>query len=158
MRRILLALTTVLLGLSFANGQATPSSRYKFDHAEYLQAVASGGKKSAHAVKGSLTFEADKKCVDFLDAKGTPAFSVKYDAISSILYEQTSTPRYAAAIIISPLFLLSREKKHFLTFHYSEVGGASQFAIVRLDKSNAREAVAAAEAQTGTAVERVEEK
>ena len=62
------------------------------------------------------------------------------------------------AVIISPLFLLSNAKKHYLTIQYADEAGAGKYAIVHLDKKNAREAVACAEAQTGKQVEQIDEK
>jgi hypothetical protein len=148
----------VFLGSSFAFARTTEKRTNAFDRAEYMQATAAGQKKAAPAVKGTLSFETEKKSVDFLDEKGSPAFSIKYDSIKSILYEKTSKPRYAEAILISPLFILSHSKKHFLTIQYTDTSGAGQFVIVHLDKKNVREAVAFAEAQTGKKVEQVEEK
>jgi len=158
MKKILTVLSALLLACLISQGKEKQNDSSKFDHAEYMQATASGQKKAAPAVKGTLTFDAEKKSVDFLDQKGDPAFSVKYDSIKSILYEKTSTPRYAEALLISPLFIFSHSKKHFLTIQYTDTTGAGQFVIVHLDKKNAREAVALAEAQTGKRVEQVEEK
>lgn len=62
--------------------------------------------------------------MDFLDEKGASTFSIKYDTIKNILYEKTSTPRYAEAVLISPLFLFSHSKKHFLTIQYTDTSGA----------------------------------
>jgi hypothetical protein len=158
MKRIPSVVGAVLLACSIVQAKDAPSTFGKFDHAEYMQATASGQKKAAPAVKGALSFDAEKKCVDFVDEKGAPAFSIKYDSIKTILYEKTSKPRYAEAILISPLFLFSHSKKHFLTIQYSDAAGTGQFVIVHLDKKNAREVVALAEAQTGKKVEQVEEK
>lgn len=158
MKRILTVCTSILLLCSIARGKDKQNDANKFDHAEYMQATASGQKKAAPAVKRTLSFDTEKKSVNFLDQKGAPAFSIQYDSIKSILYEKTSTPRYAEAVIISPLFLFSRSKKHFLTIQYTDAAGSGQFVIVHLDKKNAREAVAVAEAQTGKKVEQVEEK
>ncbi len=158
MKKILTVLSALLLACLISQGKEKQNDSSKFDHSEYMQATAAGQKKAAPAVKGTLTFDAEKKSVDFLDQKGDPAFSVKYDSIKSILYEKTSTPRYAEALLISPLFIFSHSKKHFLTIQYTDTTGAGQFVIVHLDKKNAREAVALAEAQTGKRVEQVEEK
>lgn len=158
MKRILTALIVVLIACSIGQGKEKQKESNKFDHAEYMQATAAGQKKAAPAVKGNLTFDTEKKNVDFIDQKGASAFSIKYDSIKTILYEKTSKPRYAEAILISPLFILSHSKKHFLTIQYTDASGAMQFVIVHLDKKNAREAVAVAEAQTGKKVEQVEEK
>jgi hypothetical protein len=47
---------------------------------------------------------------------GAPVFSTKYNAMKTILFERTSKPRYAEAVLISPFFLFSHSKKPFLTF------------------------------------------
>jgi hypothetical protein len=158
MKRIPLFVGAVLLVCSIAPARDTSNNANNFDRAEYMQATATGQKKAAPAVKGTLSFDAEKRSVDFLDQKRAPAFSIKFESIKAILYEQTSKPRYAEAILISPLFIFSHSKKHFLTIQYTDTAGVGQFVIVHLDKKNAREVVAAAEAQTGKRVERVEEK
>lgn len=84
--------------------------------------------------------------------------SIRYDAIKIMTYEKSSKPRMAEAVLIPPLFLLSNSKKHYLTFQYTDETGQSNYAIVHLDKKNAREAAACAEAQTGKEVEQVDEK
>jgi hypothetical protein len=63
-----------------------------------------------------------------------------------------------AAILVSPFFLFSHSKKHYLTIQYTDDAGTGQFVSIHLDKKNAREAVATAEASTGKKVEREEEK
>lgn len=68
------------------------------------------------------------------------------------------SPRYTEAVVISPMFLLSHSKKYYLTIKYTDATGAGQYVIVRLDKKNAKQAVATAEAQIGKKVDRVEEK
>ena len=104
MKKTLAVLAAALLPFSVITAEAAEKKANTFDHAEYMQATSAGQKKAAPAVKGTLWFDAEAKRVDFLDQKGTPAFSIKYDAIKSILYEKTSTPRYAEAVLISPLF------------------------------------------------------
>jgi hypothetical protein len=42
----------------------------KFDHAEYMKPKTEGQKKDDHPVRGSVSFDKDKKTVEFLDAKG----------------------------------------------------------------------------------------
>jgi hypothetical protein len=130
----------------------------KFDHAEYLKPKTEGQKKDDHPVKGSIAFDQDKKTVEFLDEKGVAVITIPGDRIKSMLYEQTSKPRYAEAILISPFFLFTHSKKHFLTIQYTDAEGQGTFAMIHLDKSNARDIVAAAEADTGKKVERTEEK
>jgi len=158
MKKTLAIFCAVLFTCSLSFGAKTEKKSNTFDHAEYMQATAAGQKKAAPSVKGALSFDGEKRCVDFVDEKGAPAFSIKYDSIKNILYEQTSKPRYAEAILISPLFIFAHSKKHFLTIQYTDAAGTGQFVIVHLDKKNARGAVASAEAQTGKKVEQIEEK
>jgi len=130
----------------------------KFDHAEYLRPKTEGQKKDDHPVKGSISFDREKKTVEFADEKGVSVVSIPDDKIKSILYEKTSKPRYAEALLISPFFLLAHTKKHFLTIQYTDTDGQGKFAMIHMDKGNARDIVAAAEAETGKKVERAEEK
>ena len=130
----------------------------KFDHAEYLKPKTEGQKKDDHPVKGSISFDKEKKTVEFADEKGVSVVSIPDDKVKSILYEKTSKPRYAEAILISPFFLFTHSKKHFLTIQYTDADGQGKFAMIHLDKGNARDVVAAAEAETGKRVERAEEK
>ena len=130
----------------------------KFDHAEYLKPKTEGQKKDDHPVKGSISFDRDKKMVEFADEKGVSVVSIPDDKIKSILYEKTSKPRYAEALLISPFFLFTHSKKHFLTIQYTDTDGQGKFAMIHLDKGNSRDVVAAAEAETGKKVERAEEK
>jgi len=137
---------------------STTLAATKFDHAEYMKPKTEGQKKDEHPVKGSIAFDKDKKTVDFLDKKGAAVVSIPDDKIKSMLYEQTSKPRYAEAILISPFFLLTHSKKHFLTIQYTDTDGQGKYAMVHMDKGNAQDIVAAAEAETGKKVERSEEK
>jgi hypothetical protein len=130
----------------------------KFDHAEYMKPKTEGQKKDDHPVKGSVSFDKEKKTVEFLDEKGALVISIPNDKIKSILYEKTSKPRYAEALLISPFFLFTHSKKHFLTIQYMDANGQGKFAMIHMDKGNARDIVAAAEAETGKTVDRSEEK
>jgi hypothetical protein len=152
MFRKLSVMCWVALALALAMAD-TCSAQTIFDHAEYLKAAVEGQKKD-QPMKGSLSFDSEKKTVGFLDHDGSVEFAIPYPAITDVLYEEASRPRYAEAVLISPLFLLTSSKKHFLTIHYASDTGAGQFVIVRLDKKNYRNILATAEAQTGKSVTR----
>jgi hypothetical protein len=130
----------------------------KFACAEYFQATPAGQKKVEAGVKGTLIFDPSSKKVEFLNPKGSAAFSINYDAIRSMQYERTGQPRYLAAVVISPAFLLTRIKKHYLTIEYNEQSGEAHSVIVRLNKRNARKAVATATAETSKSVQQIEQK
>jgi hypothetical protein len=157
---LIAAVAATQLGLSVPVFAEEENARgaLKFSRAEYMKATATGQKKAEPTIKGDLCFDPAAKKVEFRSGKGDPAFSISYAAIKSLFYEQANKPRYTEAVLISPLFLLSHSKKHFLTIQYTDSAGAGQYVIVHLDKKNAQEAIAAAESQTGKTVERVEEK
>jgi hypothetical protein len=157
MRKVFTILAGFLFLASFALEAEVQGNPSTFDHAEYLQTVTSGKKKTGHKVEGTLSFDSGAKSVQFLDKKEMPAFSIQYASIRSLVYEQTSKPRYLDAFLFSGLFLLTHEKKHFLTIQFTDASGAGQFVIVHLDKRNVREAIAKASAETGMSVERTEE-
>jgi hypothetical protein len=158
MNRTLALASSILFLTSIAYGKGEKPESNAFDRTEYLQGTPSGQRKAAPTLKESLRFDSDQRAIEFLDAKGATALRVNYDSIKSILYEQTSTPSFVDAVLISPLFLFSSSKKHLLTIQYTDDGGAAEYAIFHLDKSNAPEAIAAAGAQTAKKVERVEQK
>lgn len=152
-----ICMTTVAVPGFAASNNADAAVR-KFDHAELYGATSTGQKKAGGSTKGTLVFDPGKKTIEFEAQKGSEVVSIPYAQVKSLLYEQASKPRYTEAVLISPMFLLAHSKKHYLTIQYTDANGAGQFAIVQLDKKNAQQAVAAAQAETGKTVERAEEK
>ncbi len=150
-------ITTLAAPATAASGASDQGAR-KFDHAELFAGTSTGQKKAGGSTKGALVFDSEKKMVDFQAEKGGAVISIPYSQVKSLLYEQASKPRYTEAVLISPMFLLAHSKKHYLTIQYTDANGTGQYAIVQLDKKNAQQAVAAAQAETGKSVERAEEK
>ena len=134
---------------------------FDFDKAEYLKPAGAGEKKAekkGETIEGILRFDSAKKELQFVGKKGpAPVLSVKYEAIKSMLYEKTAKPRYAAGLLLAWPLLFTKSKKHYLTIQYTDADGTAQFAIIHLDKTNFREALARAESETGKKVERSEE-
>ena len=87
---------------------ATESLRRKGSLAPNISPRRQPGKRKPRPVSRTLIFDPNSKKVEFLNPKGTPAFSINYDAIHAMQYEKTSQPRYVAAALISPAFLLTR--------------------------------------------------
>jgi hypothetical protein len=148
---ILVILVCIVLG-----GQMYASTQ--FGKVEYLPPKVEGQKHSSDPIKGHIIFDKDKKAIEFQNDKGEMVVTIPYDKIKSMLYEKTSHPRYAEAILLSPFFLFTKTKKHFLTIQYADDKGEGKFAMLHMDKSNARDIVNTAEADTGKKVEASEEK
>lgn len=78
---------------------------------------------------------------------------VPYEKINLIEYGQKVDRRIVAAVLISPIFLLSKKRQHFLTVGYQDEDGKQQAMIFRVNKDNVRAMLASLEARTGRRVE-----
>ena len=94
--------------------------------------------------------------IEFLDSalvvtrKKASALRVPYTEITGIEHEKTKHRRLKTALIISPLFLLSKGKKHWFTVLQGE-----QETVFRLDKSNFAKILKAAESRTGKKIQMI---
>lgn len=84
---------------------------------------------------------------------GSAGLEVPYSSIRGIEYGQNAGRRLGLAIAVSPLFLLSKKRKHFLTVHFVDARGNSQAAVFELGKKIVRTTLAALEARTGLRIE-----
>jgi hypothetical protein len=73
--------------------------------------------------------------------------------IDTVEYGQQASRRYAAAVLISPILLLSKERKHFVTVGFVDGQGDRQAVVFRVDKEDIRAVLAALEARTGRRIE-----
>jgi hypothetical protein len=78
---------------------------------------------------------------------------VPFDQVNTVEYGQHVSRRYAEAILISPLMLLSKSRKHFVTVGYTDAKGRQQALVFQVDKSDVRALLAGLEAKTGRRVE-----
>lgn len=78
---------------------------------------------------------------------------IPYRAINSLEYGQTVSRRYAEAILISPVLLLSKSRKHFVTIGFLDLNGRQQVLVLRVGKGEIRSVLAGLEARTGRRVE-----
>jgi hypothetical protein len=81
------------------------------------------------------------------------AIGVPYKRINLLEYGQNANRRIAMAVIVSPLFLLSKARKHFLTVGYTDDAGNQQAMVFRVEKGNVRAVLASLEARTGLKVQ-----
>jgi hypothetical protein len=84
---------------------------------------------------------------------GQTALRIEYRKINTVEYGQNVSRRYAAAILISPVLLLAKSRRHYVTIGYVDEDGAQQALVVRVDKGDIRTVLASLEARTGRRVE-----
>ena len=78
---------------------------------------------------------------------------IPYDQFNSLEYGQKAARRIALSIAVSPLFLLSKRRRHFLTLSYVDNEGRQQAVVFELGKKIVRSTLAGLEARTGLLVE-----
>lgn len=77
---------------------------------------------------------------------------VSYQQVNLLEYGQTVNRRLALAVALSPLFMLSKARRHFLTVGYTDKDGRQQAMVFRVDKGKIRAVLVALEARTGLKV------
>ena len=78
---------------------------------------------------------------------------VAYDRVDLLEYGQQVDRRLLLAVVISPAFMLSKKRKHFLTIGYTDEDGKQQAMVFEVDKHSVRSALASLEARTGRKIE-----
>ncbi|MBN8731666.1 MAG: hypothetical protein J0L64_14075 [Acidobacteria bacterium] len=97
-------------------------------------------------VNGAL-FTTHRLMFHFATKKTTLA--VPYERINLLEYGQKVDRRYVAAVLLSPLFLLSKSRRHFLTLGYVDERGDQQALVFQVEKGDVRVVLSSLEARTG---------
>jgi hypothetical protein len=117
--------------------------------------------KTARYVGGTLsvfkeavngTWDMAENEVVFTADKGGGKVSIPYAKIETIEYGQKAGRRVGAALVVSPLFLFSKKRKHFVSISFIDVEGKKQGAVFELAKNIVKESVTALEAKSGKKV------
>ena len=80
-------------------------------------------------------------------------FGVAYERINLIEYGQKVNRRLVEAILISPLFLIAKSRRHFLTIGYRDENDSQQALVFRVEKNDVRILLVGLEARTGLRVQ-----
>jgi hypothetical protein len=78
---------------------------------------------------------------------------IPYQRVNTLEYGQNVSRRYAAAVLISPMLLLSKSHKHFVTLGFVDGDGRQQALVLRVEKGDIRAVLTGLEARTGRRVE-----
>lgn len=117
MKHLIYALTA--LGLVVASLQAE-----HFKKCRLLIQTENGKSKQV-----SVRIDVDDEAL-VISGKRVGPMRLEFSRITSIEYERSTHPRWKTAIFVSPLFLLSKSKHHWLNIQAED----GKFAILRLDK------------------------
>jgi hypothetical protein len=128
---------------------AVPLSAVDGNKAEYV-----GGTITGLPEKTSGRFDTTQEgaLVFMPEKKGTSSVSIPYAAITEMEYGQKAGRRVGVAVMISPLALFSKKRKHYLSISYKDDGGKEQAAVFELGKDIVRTTLKIAEVRTGKEV------
>lgn len=96
-----------------------------------------------------LTTDADELVFEFRSGE----LRIPYDSVNSLEYGQKAGRRLGLSIVLSPLFLLSKKRRHYLTVGFLDREDQQQAVLFELGKDVVRTTLAGLEAQTGLEVE-----
>lgn len=142
MRRVVAAtLLLVLAGEPFAFAVGK-------DKAMYV-----GGTIGSMAAKteGALVTSDEAKMI-FIAEKGRGIIEIPYQDVQEIEYGQKAGHKLKEAILLTPIFLFSKRRHHFLTVSYKDKDGKDQAAVFELGKELVRTTLTIVETRTGRKV------
>ncbi len=116
-------------------------------HVEYL-----GGTRPEFQKNASGELQAgDERYLVFYGKHAS--LRIAYDQINLLEYGQKVNRRYAMALLVSPMFILSKTRRHFLTVGYTDESGREQALIFKVEKSDIRAMLVSLEARTGRKIQ-----
>jgi hypothetical protein len=92
-----------------------------------------------------------KEYLALLTKKST--LQVLYERVNLLEYGQQVSRRYALAVLVNPVLILSKKRVHFLTLGFKDDDGRQQAMVFVVDKGDIRTLLASLEARTGLRVE-----
>jgi len=143
MRKLTLVFLLVVLGL------ASPSSAaVRGKDAMYV-----GGTFSDIPEKTKGKFDLADETVAVFATKKNQTIRIPYKNISSLEYGQKAGRRVGAAVVVSPVLLFSKKRKHYLTVNFVDEAGKEQAAVFELSKGTVHETAGALESRSGKQIE-----
>lgn len=104
----------------------------------------------AEKTDGTCDLSAESEAVFHFKKDELP---IAYDQIDSIEYGQKAGRRVGAAVVVSPLFLLSKKRKHFVTIGFTDATGTKQGAVFEVEKGGVYRLVTTLSTRSGKEVQ-----
>ncbi|MFN0168653.1 MAG: hypothetical protein ACKV22_19690 [Bryobacteraceae bacterium] len=80
-------------------------------------------------------------------------FVIPYKTVTSLEYGQKAGRRVGVALAVSPIALLSKKRKHYLTVGFVDLQGAKQGAVFEVGKGRIRGVATTLESRSGKKLE-----
>jgi len=117
------------------------------DKALYVGGTVSALKEGTEGIMSTK----DEKQLLFSNKK--QQFTIPYDRVNSLEYGQKAGRRVGLAIAVTPVALLSKKRRHYLTINFLDADDKQQAAVFELGKGIVRVTLSSLEARTGRKIE-----
>ena len=117
------------------------------DHVHYM-----GGTISALPTKTEGVINTKGEDLFLFQTRGVTV-QIPYDKINVLEYGQRVGRRYAEAVLLSPVFLLAKTRKHYLTVEFTDDQGRQQAMVFLVGKNDVRSLLVILEAKSGRRIE-----
>ena len=136
-------LSTLALSFGLVGALAVPAMAVKKGQAKYI-----GGtiKIIAESAEGPIDLTNEKR-LTFIP-KNSAVFEIHWDRVSQLEYGQKVARRWRSAILLSPLALFHKARKHFVTITYQDADKAEQAVVLEFDGGDIRMVLASLRART----------
>ena len=91
--------------------------------------------------------------VAFTPDKTKVRHTLRFSEITEMEYGQHAGRRVAVALLVSPIAIFSKKRKHYLTINYKDQAGKDQAVVFELGKDIVRTTLAVMEARSGKPVQ-----
>lgn len=105
------------------------------------------------AAEGLLDTATEAQLVFTPERGKGPSIMIPYAAITELEYGQKAGRRVGAAILVNPLLLFSKKRKHFLTISYKDADAKDQAVVLELGKDIVRTTLTIVETRSGKQIE-----
>lgn len=117
------------------------------DHVQYV-----GGTISALPTRTNGCINTHGEDLFLFQAKGVTV-QIPYEKMNVLEYGQRVSRRYMEAVVLSPVFLLSKTRKHYLTVEFTDDHGKQRAMVFLVGKNDVRALLVILEAKSGRRIE-----
>ena len=118
--------------------------------AEYVGGTIAGIEEKA---EGNLDTTTEAQMVFTPERGKGPSLMIPYTNITGLEYRQKAGRRVGAAILVNPLLLFSKKRKHFFTIGFKDKDGKEQAIVLELGKDIVRTTLTIIETRSGKDIE-----
>jgi hypothetical protein len=137
--------TLFISTLVFTAGIASVGSAVDKGKAKFMGGTLTGIQEKTD---GPIDLKGDDALRWFGD-KGAGRVEIPWRKVTEMEYGQKVGMRWRSAILLSPLALFSKARKHFVTVSFKDLQNKEQAAVFEFDKDEIRMAMASFRARTG---------